>query len=125
MATIRRFEEIGAWQKARELVRAVYGICSEGPSARDFGFKNQICRAAVSAMSNVAEGFARKGDKEFARFLDVARGSAVEVQSLLYVALDLKYLTEANFAEVYRLADEVVSMIAGFATYLRRLRTPD
>ncbi len=119
MATIRRFEEIEAWQKARVLVRASYRIGSVGPCAKDFGFKDQLCRAAVSAMSNIAEGFARKGDKEFARFLDVARGSAVEVQSLLYVALDLEYLTEAQFKEVYQLADEVISTIAGLTSYLR------
>jgi four helix bundle protein len=94
---IKRFEEIKAWQKARELVAEVYRICVAGPIARDYGLKDQLCRAAVSSMSNIAEGFARRTDKDFAHFLDVAKGSAVEVQSLLYVALDVVISRKENF----------------------------
>jgi four helix bundle protein len=94
MATIERFEDVQAWQKARELVREVYKLRSEGPLSRDFGLRDQLCRAAVSSMSNVAGGFARTSDKDFAHFLDVARGSVMEVQSLLYVALDVGYIDE-------------------------------
>jgi len=88
MPLIARFEDIRAWQKARELTREMYDACGRGTLRSDFGLKGQLCRAAVSAMSNVAEGRARKSDRDFARFLDIARGSTVEVQSLLYAALD-------------------------------------
>jgi four helix bundle protein len=120
MPGITRFEEILAWQKARELVREVYVVCGVLPFSRDFGLKDQICRAAVSAMNNVAEGFGRKSSRDFAHFLDVARGSALEVQSLLYVALDLKYIQPAAFAKLYKIAEETISLIAGFTSYLRK-----
>ncbi len=120
MAIIRRIEDIQAWQKARELVREIYRSCADGPLNKDFAVKNQICRAAVSSMSNVAEGFARKSDRDFARFLDVAKGSAIEVQSLLYVALDLGYMARSDFERLHNMAEETVSLIAGFTRYLRR-----
>ncbi len=82
MAAIRRCEEMLAWQKARELVRAVYAASGSGPFAKDFAMRDQIRRAALSIMSNIAEGLAKGNRKEFARFLDIARGSAAEVQSL-------------------------------------------
>jgi four helix bundle protein len=119
MAGIKRFEEIKAWQKARELVRETYRVCGVPPFSRDFGLKDQICRAAVSAMTNVAEGFGRKSSKDFAHFLDIARGSALEVQSLLYVARDLHYLQATEFEKLYKLAEETISLIAGFTSYLR------
>ena len=102
------------------MVREIYLVGREANFSRDFGLKDQICRAAVSSMSNIAEGFGRKSAKDFAHFLDVARGSALEVQSLLYVARDLKYIDEADFDRLYKLADETVSLIAGFTAYLRR-----
>ena len=120
MATIRRFEEIHAWQKARELVREIYRTCSDGQMAMDFGIRNQVCRAAVSSMSNIAEGFRRKTTKEFAHFLDTARGSVNEVRSLLYVALDVHYLEDEEFERLNRLADETASLIGGLTTYLRQ-----
>jgi len=122
MATIRRVEDIQAWQKGRELVREIYKSCAEGSLVRDFGLRDQMRRAAVSSMSNVAEGFARKSDKEFARFLDMARGSAIEVQSLLYVALDVHYIDKLEFEKLNRLADEAASLIGGLTSYLRRAR---
>ena len=121
MASIRRFEEIQAWQKARELVREIYKICGEGKLSKDFGLKDQICRAAVSIMSNIAEGFGRKSSRDFAHFLDLARGSGFEVQSLLYVAADVEYLRRDDFQRLYTLADETISLIAGFTSYLRSL----
>src|ERR1041384_8378226 len=105
MASIKRFEEILDWQKAKELVREVYLVCAAGQFSRDFGLKDQICRAAVASMSNIAEGFGRKSGKDFAHFLDIARGSALEVQSLLYVARELKYISETDFGRLYKLAD--------------------
>jgi four helix bundle protein len=119
MAGIKRFEEIMAWQKGRELVRETYRICGMAPFSKDFGLKDQICRAAVSSMTNVAEGFGRKSSKDFAHFLDVARGSALEVQSLLYVARDLNYIRPAEFEKLYKIAQETISLIAGFTSYLR------
>ena len=116
---MRRVEDIQAWQKARELVREIYKSTADGSLARDFGFRDQIRRAAVSSMSNVAEGFARKSDKDFARFLDIARGSAIEVQSLLYVALDVRYIGGHEFEKLSRLANEAASLIGGLTSYLR------
>jgi four helix bundle protein len=124
VASITRFEDILAWQKAKELVREIYMICRDSRISRDFGLKDQICRAAVASMSNIAEGFGRKSGKDFAHFLDIARGSALEVQSLLYVAKDLEYITKADFDRLYSLAEQTVSLIAGFTSYLRRSPTP-
>jgi len=133
MASITRFEEINAWRKAKDLVREIYLVCGTGRFSRDFGLKDQICRAAVSSMSNIAEGFGRRSTKDFAHFLDVARGSALEVQSLLHVARDLNYINEIDFKRLYNLANETVSLIGGFTSYLRgrrptsnsELRTPN
>lgn len=122
MGGFARFEEIGAWKKARELVGEVYAVSARGPWARDFGLQDQIRRAAVSCMSNIAEGFARNGDREFARYLDMTRGSAAEVRSLLYVALDLGYLEEPEFQTLHALSEEVTKMTAGLTAYLRKRR---
>ncbi len=121
---MRNFEEIHAWQKARELVREIYKTCQDGKLKKDFGLRDQICRAAVSAMSNIAEGFARKNDKEFARFLDIAKGSAAEVQSLLYVAGDVGYLSPTEFDQLYKMATETASLISGLTSYLRKDQRP-
>ncbi|MGD1102781.1 MAG: four helix bundle protein [Terriglobia bacterium] len=117
---MRSFEEIQAWQKTRELVREIYKTCQDGKLKRDFGLRDQICRAAVSSMSNIAEGFARKSDRDLAHFLDIAKGSATEVQSLLYVALDVGYVARDEFDRVYKLAAEAASLISGLTSYLRR-----
>jgi four helix bundle protein len=117
---MRSFQEIQAWQKARELVREIYKTCQDGKLKRDFGLRDQICRAAVSSMSNIAEGFARKSDRDFAHFLDIAKGSATEVQSLLYVALDVGYVARDEFDRLYKLAAEAASLISGLTSYLRR-----
>ena len=92
MASFKTFEEIDACQKSRELTKQVYRITAEGSFARDYGLKDQIRRAAVSIMSNIAEGFERSGTGEFTQFLATAKGSAGEVRSQLYVALDQGYL---------------------------------
>ena len=88
MATIQRFEEIEAWQVARELTRSVYECSKSGSFAKDFALRDQIRRAAISVMSNIAEGFERGGNAEFIQFLSIAKGSAAEVETQLYVALD-------------------------------------
>ena len=120
MAKIGRFEDIEAWKKARELTKEIYKISSSGLFAKDFGLKEQIRRASVSVMLNIAEGFARKTDKEFARFLVHSHGSAAEVQAVLYVALDQKYINEDEFRSFYSLVDKVSSMVMKFAVYLTK-----
>jgi four helix bundle protein len=116
------FGAIQAWQKSRELVREIYKICQDGKLKKDFGLRDQIRRAAVSSMSNIAEGFARKNDKEFAPFLDIARGSAAEVQSLLYVALDVGYVARNEFDQLYKMAAEAAALTSGLTSYLRQDR---
>jgi len=100
-------------------VREVYQASAVGAFSKDWSLRDQIRRAAVSSMSNVAEGFARKTTRDFAHFLDVAKGSAVEVQSLLYVATDIGYLTPAQFRTLYAMTDEVIALVGGFTSYLR------
>ncbi|MEP0547545.1 MAG: four helix bundle protein [Rhodothermales bacterium] len=120
MAALRQFEDVKAWQHARELTGCIYATCRAGTLAKDFGLRDQLQRAAVSVMSNIAEGFGRRGDKQFAHFLDIAHGSAAEVQSLLYVALDAGHLTEETFRRLYVLADETAALVTGSNKYLRR-----
>lgn len=122
MATIKRFEEVKAWQKARYLVSASYQESAAGAFQKDFPLRDQIRRAAISSMSNIAEGFARKTRRDFAHFLDVARGSAAEVQSLLYVALDAGHISSERFHALYGAADEAISLIGGLTSYLRETR---
>jgi four helix bundle protein len=119
MSTFRTFEEIDAWQKARELTRQVYEITTQGAFARDFGLRDQIRRASVSVMSNIAEGHGRRGTKEFLQFLSMSLGSSNEVFSQLYVALDQKYVDEREFRQLTALVQETARMIGGLARYLR------
>ena len=123
MAKIERFEDIVAWQKARELVREVYRVSSDGRFAKDYGLRDQLRRAAVSVMLNIAEGFARKTNKEFIQFLVIAHGSAAEVQSAIYVALDQEYIRQEQFESLYKRADETSKLIMGFSSYLRKSPT--
>jgi four helix bundle protein len=120
MNRIERFEDILAWQKARMLTKDIYALTKLGAFARDFGLKDQIQRASVSTMANIAEGFERGGDKEFAQFLSNSKGSCGEVKSHLYVALDQGYIPSAGFDKLYASADEVGKLVFGFMTYLRQ-----
>ena len=97
MATINKYEEIVGWQKARELTKFIYALSGQGKFTRDFGLKDQIRRAAVSIMSNIAEGFERGGTGEFIQFLSIAKGSVGEVITQLHIAYDLKYLDYKEF----------------------------
>ena len=119
MAKIEKFEDIVAWQKERELTRQVYAHSKSGLFAKDFGLKDQIQRASVSIMGNVAEGFDRGGDKEFIQFLSVSKGSCGEVKSHLYVALDQQYISLEQFNALHGNADEVSRLLSGFMTYLK------
>ena len=119
MAKIERFEDLTSWQKARELNRFVYNASKKGAFAKDFGLRDQMRRASVSVMSNIAEGFERGGDREFIQFLSNAKGSCGEVRSQLYAALDEEYLTQGEFDELCKLCLDVSRLISGFMTYLR------
>jgi len=119
MATIERFEDIDAWKKARELTRDIYSISKGDAFARDFGLKDQIRRAAVSIMSNIAEGFERGGDKEFAQFIALAKGSSAEVRSQLYVALDQGYIDHDTFDRLAKATLQINQMLSGLMKYLR------
>lgn len=124
MGKIERFEDIQAWQRARELNRAIYDITSNAYFSKDFSLRDQIRRASVSIMANIAEGFGRRTKKEFANFLNMAHGSAAEVQCHLYVALDLNYITHEDFGGLFEKVEEVSRMTQGFMNYLCNSRTP-
>lgn len=108
---VTRFEDLRVWQKSRELAGAVYRVTSHGPFARDFGLRDQIRRAAVSVMSNVAEGFGRHSRADMRHFLAIARGSAFELRSQLYLAHDLGYLTDSDHDHLHGLCTEVSRML--------------
>jgi len=115
MTAIHRFEDIQAWQLGRTLVRKVYAAKFDP----DVELRRQLTRASVSVMSNIAEGFGRGHDGEFIHFLDIARGSAAEVQSLLYVCIDVAHLDEELAEAIRHQADECISTIAGLQAYLK------
>ena len=116
---ITRFEDIESWQEARKLVKMVYEVIKNNPKFRkDFRLVNQIQDAAVSSMSNISEGFSRKGNKEFIQFLFISKSSAAEVQSQLYVALDQGYINQEDFNMVYDQAEVVSKLDSGFIKYL-------
>jgi len=116
---IERFEDIEAWQLARELARKVYGLTKKTKFARDFGLKRQIQDAAGSSMHNIAERFDSETNPEFVRFLRYAKRSCTEVQSELYVALDQQYITNTDFQNVYDHAGRTRATIRGFIKYLQ------
>ncbi len=122
MEKARRFEELWIWQQARLLVRQVYSESATGEIARDFEFRAQIRRASVSIMSNVAEGFERSTDADFARFLDIAKGSCAEVRSLYYVAEDLAYADSATAEERRSTTRRLAAGIRSLADFLRESR---
>ena len=122
MATFQKFEDIEAWQKARELTKEIYKVSKERAFSKDFGLRDQMRRAGVSVMSNIAEGFERSGTGEFMQFLSIAKGSVGEVKSQLYVAIDQEYLDKKTFNRLYTLASDVSKMTAGLIKYMRNSR---
>ena len=118
MATIKNFEDLEVWQKARVLCKKVFELMQKESYSKDYELKNQISRSSSSTMDNIAEGFERGGNREFIQFLGFAKGSAGEVRSQLYRALDRSHINEAEFKETYALADEVGKMISGLTKYL-------
>jgi four helix bundle protein len=120
MTRFQRFEEIEAWQRARELANAVYDASDDGPFARDFGLRDQVRKSAVSVLSNMAEGFERESRAEFIRFLTIAKGSAGELRAQLYIASDRGYLAPELSARLRNEAARVSKMLAGPMASLRR-----
>lgn len=121
MATIKNFEELDSWKKARELAGLIYALSRKDKFSKDFGLRDQIQRAASSIMHNIAEGFEAGYNAEFVRFLKMARRSAGEVQSQLYLALDAGYITQEELKTSYELTVETKKLINGFISYLTKL----
>ncbi len=120
MGKVKRFEDLEAWKKARELTDAIHGISSQGPFKKNYVLRDQIRRASISVMANVSEGFERDGDKEFIQFLAMAKGSCGEVRSHLYVALDQGYITQGEFDEISEKSEKTSKIIYGLMKYLRQ-----
>ncbi|NLE06773.1 MAG: four helix bundle protein, partial [Crenarchaeota archaeon] len=118
MGKIERFEDLDVWQKSRELTRQVYAASGSGEFSRDFGLKDQMRRASVSIMSNIAEGFERGSNKEFIQFLYIAKGSAGELRAQLCVASDQGYIAHACFTNLGEATSEVARMLSGLISYL-------
>ena len=108
---IERFEDMKAWQKAKDMTVLIYRLFEH---SKDFGFRDQIQRASVSVMNNISEGFERKGNKEFAHFLYIAKGSSGEVRSMLILAKELNKIPETNFNQLFILSEEISKMLSGF-----------
>ena len=128
--TVQKFEDLVAWQKARRLTKQIYMLTASESFSRDYGLRGQIQRAAVSVMSNIAEGFERSGLPEFHQFLVIAKASCGEVRSQLYIAPDIGYISEVEFDETSLLAEEVGKIIGGLKSVrktanLNTLRTQD
>jgi four helix bundle protein len=120
MAKIERFEDIEAWKSAREITGLIYQISLSGNFAKDFALVNQIRRASISIISNIAEGFERGGDKEFIQFLTIAKGSCGEVRAQLYIALDQNYLDKEQFIVIQSKLIETSKMLSGLIKYLQQ-----
>ena len=122
MSKIEKFEDLVAWQKARELTKEIYRITSEDLFAKDYGLRDQIRRASVSIMSNIAEGFGRGWMNEFHQFLVVSKASCAEVQSQLYVALDVGYIDKTMFKRLSDDANEVARIVSALRTSVDKQR---
>ncbi|MBW2465925.1 MAG: four helix bundle protein [Deltaproteobacteria bacterium] len=122
MKKITKFEDLIAWQKARELTKEIYTVSTSSRFEKDFGLRSQIQRACVSVMSNIAEGFERAGRAEFHQFLVIAKGSCAEVKSHLYVAYDVGYISKKKFEKVKMLVEEVSQIIGGLRSAIQKQR---
>ena len=119
MGGIERFEDIDCWKEARQLVKLVYSLTKKESFSMDRGLRDQIQRAAISIMSNIAEGFESQGNREFVQFLFYAKRSSGEVRAQLYAALDLDYINEVESKEANELAIKVSRMLSSFISYLK------
>jgi four helix bundle protein len=120
MSRVQKFEDLNVWGCSRDLVRRIYELSKTPSIIIDYGFLNQIQRAAVSVMSNIAEGFERGSNKEFIHFFYIAKGSAGELRSLLYVGFDLNYFNKECFDFLTNLAESIACQIKGYIEYLRK-----
>ena len=120
MASLKCFEDLEVWQKSREFAKEIYAISRESHLSRDFILRDQIIRSAVSIISNIAEGFERGGTREFIQFLSVAKGSAGELRSQLYIVLDQGYIDENKFKELIETNTAISRMISRLIEYLRK-----
>jgi four helix bundle protein len=118
MTTAKRFEDLEVWQKAKELTNLIYSLSSSGSFARDFGLRDQMRRAAVSVMSNIAEGFESQTQSLFIQFLSRAKGSSGELRAQLYIALEQEYITTVEFQSAFSLAEVCSKPLASFVRYL-------
>ncbi len=119
MASIEKFEDMDVWQRARVMAKSIYSISGEGKFSKDYGLRDQIQKAAVSVMSNIAEGFERGSNKEFIQFLFIAKGSAGEIRAQLYVAFDLGYIPENKFKKLNTEVLVISQQLSGFIKYLK------
>jgi four helix bundle protein len=124
MSEVRRFEDLVAWQLARELTSELYGITRQGAFSRDFGLVDQMRRAAVSIMSNIAEGFDRESIAERLHFYVIAKASCAELRSQLYVALDAGYMDQPTFDTLQAKADRTARVLSGLRSSTNRARIP-
>ena len=122
MGKVEKFEDLIAWQKARALTKQIYSITSKNQFVKDYGLKDQIRRASVSIMSNLAEGFERGGRPEFHQYVVIAKGSCAEVRSQLYVALDVEYITQKQFDHFYNMTIEISRILGGLRSSLQKQR---
>jgi four helix bundle protein len=120
MSKVDRFEDLIAWKKARTLTRAIYEATHSKPMAHDYGLSNQMQRAAVSIMSNIAEGFERGSRAEFHQYLTIAKASCAELRSQLYIALDVGYLNQERFQTLFAQAEEVGRIVGGLRASLKK-----
>ena len=120
---IKKFEDIESWQEARRLTASIYKMTEISKFTKDWGLKDQIQRASVSVMNNIAEGFDSSSNSEFRRFLSIARRSCSEIQSIVYIALDLSYINKNQFTEIYDQTEKIRRMITSFMRYLNNAPT--
>ena len=119
MPTYNRFEDLKVWNSARALTGMIYRVSGDGKFSRDFGLRDQIRRASVSIMSNIAEGFESETQATFVTYLNRAKASAGEVRCQLYIALDLDYLSQDKYNQISNLAEECSRQLYGFIKYLK------
>lgn len=116
----KKFEDLEVWMNAKDFAVLIYELTDQGDFKKDFGLKDQLRRASVSIVSNIAEGFERNGNKEFVQFLSIAKGSAGEVRAQLYIAKELNYITEKDFNQLNEQISLVSKMLSGFMNYLKQ-----
>lgn len=123
MSKVERFEDLQCWKEARVLANMIYSLCSNGKFSKDFGFQDQIKRASISVMNNIAEGFSRYSRKEFIRYLNISQSSASEVKSMLYVIEDLNYEAKDKLQNIHDQIDKTRNLILAFIKYLNKPMT--